>query len=355
MNELEPLAEIGSRIALPTATSSSKPKSPTTAQLKLVEAGERIKADQDPTLGYLARVLVQCNLPHADPGDVPVWTRRNNEVTLVIQPGWDPEKGCSTGYPYGVLPRLMLIWIVTKAVQEKDRRIRLGKSFAEFLKALGLNPDQRGPRSDAHRVKQQLERLLNCSITSHSSPRQNYPDNGEMRVARGKQIERTNISSKSLLWWDSKKVDAVDGPVLVRDASEPQNHGYIELSADFYATITERAPVPLRLDAIRALRKSPLALDLYVLCAYLVDAIERDPQHKPHELRWTYLQKQLGCEYSHLRNFRTKINAAMRKVQVAYPELRFRPIKGGGGFQVLPSRRAVATREERGTHSAKAR
>jgi hypothetical protein len=333
MNEMEPLAEIGSRVQLP-AVDACKAKSPTKAQLKLVEAGERIKEDQNPTLGFLSRFLVQCNLPHTDPGNVPFWKRRNNEVTLVIQPGIDPEKECSTGYPYGVLPRLILIWIITTALLEQTRRLVLGKSFAQFLKALGLDPYSHGPRSDARRVQQQLNRLLNCTITTHATPKGVRVEDGELRAMSGKRLMHNNVSSDSLLWWDAKSPD-----------SKALFESYIELSLDFYATITERKPVPLRLEAIRALRRSPLALDLYVLCAYLVDSIERDPEHKPHSLQWTYLMEQMGCKYTHVRNFRTKINTAMRKVKVAYPELRFRPIKGGGGLQVLRSRRAIQLRE----------
>ena len=35
-------------------------------------------------LAFLARQLVQITLPHTDPGDVPLWTRRNGNPTLVM-------------------------------------------------------------------------------------------------------------------------------------------------------------------------------------------------------------------------------------------------------------------------------
>jgi hypothetical protein len=57
---------------------------------------------------YLAREFVQASLPHSNPGDVPLWTRRNGDVTLAIQPGINIRTGKSYGYPYGTIPRLLL-------------------------------------------------------------------------------------------------------------------------------------------------------------------------------------------------------------------------------------------------------
>ena len=55
---------------------------------------------------YMARQLVQATLPHSDPGNVPLWTRRNGNMTLGIQPGMDFKTGKSYGIPYGSIPRL---------------------------------------------------------------------------------------------------------------------------------------------------------------------------------------------------------------------------------------------------------
>ena len=96
----------------------------------------------------MARQLVQCTLPHTDPGNVPLWKRSCGEMTLAIQPGIDIDTEKSIGYPYGTVPRLLLFWIITEAVQTKNRRIVLGRSLAEFMRALGFNPNGGGKRSD---------------------------------------------------------------------------------------------------------------------------------------------------------------------------------------------------------------
>src|SRR4051794_210252 len=75
----------------------------TRAQEKLVNAGVEISQEPDRIeRAYLARQLVQCTLPHGDPGDIPLWTRTNGNVTLVIaRTGFDSITRKPIGYPYG--------------------------------------------------------------------------------------------------------------------------------------------------------------------------------------------------------------------------------------------------------------
>src|SRR5271165_5449828 len=110
---------------------------------------------------YLARELVQASLPHSNPGDVPLWTRRNGEVTLAIQPGINIRTGKSYGYPYGTIPRLLLFWITTEAIRIRSRRLELGYSLNGFMADLGMNPDPGGgKRGEAKRLRDQMERLF---------------------------------------------------------------------------------------------------------------------------------------------------------------------------------------------------
>jgi hypothetical protein len=47
---------------------------------------------------FIARELIQATLPHKSPGNVPVWTRTNGNISLIVQQGYD-----RTGKPYGYL------------------------------------------------------------------------------------------------------------------------------------------------------------------------------------------------------------------------------------------------------------
>src|ERR1035441_6157546 len=72
---------------------------PTRAQLELVEAAATIREQPDAAeRAFMARQLVQCTLPHTNPGDVPAWQRKSGNVALVLQPGWDADKERSIGY-----------------------------------------------------------------------------------------------------------------------------------------------------------------------------------------------------------------------------------------------------------------
>jgi hypothetical protein len=74
----------------------------TPAQQKLLEAAALNSSRPDDTeAAFMARHLVQCTLPHSNPGKVGAWVRRNGNLALVIQPGWGTEVNGSVGYPYG--------------------------------------------------------------------------------------------------------------------------------------------------------------------------------------------------------------------------------------------------------------
>ncbi len=114
----------------------------------------------------MAKHLVQVTLPHRDPGNVPLWTRTNGDLTLVIARTGVDEEGEPIGYPYGTIPRLLLYWITSEAVRTKSRHLELGHSPADFMRAVGLNPETgRGKRGDARRLKDQMVRLFAASIS----------------------------------------------------------------------------------------------------------------------------------------------------------------------------------------------
>ena len=74
------------------STTPAQARSSTPIVRRLVEAaagimGAPVPIDRD--RAFLARPLVQATLPHSDPGDVPVWTRTNGRLTLVVRPYYD--------------------------------------------------------------------------------------------------------------------------------------------------------------------------------------------------------------------------------------------------------------------------
>jgi hypothetical protein len=135
----------------------------TPTQNRILDAAEAILNDpqaNDLDRAFIARQVVQVTLPHADPGDVPVWKRSNGYLTLSIRPGWDHQNNCIRGYPYDTLPRLLLFWMTTEAVRNGSRRLELGSTLVAFMRELGLDPGRGGVRSDAHRLREQIQRLF---------------------------------------------------------------------------------------------------------------------------------------------------------------------------------------------------
>jgi hypothetical protein len=151
---------------------------------KLIDAAVDIQMNPDAVeRSYMARQLVQCTLPHSDPGDVSLWSRTNGHLTLAIRPYVD-LKTRKHMYPYGSIPRLLLFWLVTEATQKKSRRIRLGNSLDAFMREIGLNPRTGGgKRGDAARLQRTaIPNVVNRSRIGRRSLR-------ALRPQRQKRIE----------------------------------------------------------------------------------------------------------------------------------------------------------------------
>lgn len=296
----------------------------TESQKKLVEASvgifEATPASKD--AAFITRELVLASLPHSNPGDRPVWTRRNGNVTLAIQPGVNIQTGKSYGYPYGIIPRLLLFWITTEALRSQSRRLELGSSLNGFMTDLGLSPyTGGGKRSDATRLRDQMERLFRSRFSL-----ERLHDDGT-RV--GKSWLDMQVAPQGDLWWS---VRAPDQATLWGS--------WIELGDMFYAAITS-APVPVDMRALRALKRSPLALDLYAWLTF--QAYRAHQSGQPRFESWSQLHSHMGGEYADVDNFRKKAKAALVKIRGVYPGLKLSKRVGGievssGSFPAIQPR-----------------
>ena len=274
----------------------------TPAKQKFIEAAAVIRLDANDTeAAFMARHLVQCTLPHSNPGKVEAWVRRNGNLALVIQPGWDTEENCSVGYPYGVLPRLLLFWITTEAVRTQNRRLELGHSLSAFMRELGLVPSSAGAgkRSDAKRLRQQMRRLFRCRISFDAVVKE--------PLRHGERYRNMDVAPDSELWWSPKQPE--QGTLW---------GSWIELGEKFFQAIIG-SPVPLDMRALRALKRSPLALDLYAWAAFKVWVVSQ--KNAPQFVPWRGLMEQMGADYDTKRidHFKDKVKTTMRKVAAVFP------------------------------------
>jgi Plasmid encoded RepA protein len=263
---------------------------------RISSAAEAISAQSaigSGALGFMAKSLVQTTLPHrAHPGAR--YVRTDGNLTLSIT-----DVG-GAGLPYGSYPRLILIWMTTEAVRAASRELELGRSLSSFMAQLGLQASG-GHWGTMPRFRNQTERLLGCAI----SARWSSETGGEVNSC-GKNLL---VADEFSLWWTPQRLTAVGAKVST-----------ILLSESFYQQIVE-APVPLDLRAVRALKKSPLTLDLYAWATRRVSYLSR-----PTLVPWAALGMSFGAGYANTpqgrSRFREKVIDALRRVAAVYPQLR---------------------------------
>ncbi|MEA9749388.1 replication protein RepA [Xanthomonas campestris pv. raphani] len=266
-------------------------------------------------LGFMARVLVQATMPHSKP-DSNEYSRKNGTLQVSIMA---PSQ---IGLPYGSYPRLLLAWLTTEAVRTKSPTLHLGDTLTEFMNKLDLNPTG-GRWGNITALKEQANRLFGSSVVAYDDVREKSKS---ARHVRGSQII---VADDWDLWWDPRQVKGEDA------GQNGLFSSWVKLSEKFYNQVTDR-PVPIDLRAIRALKRSPLALDLYSWSTYRVSYL-----NKRTEIPWEALQMQFGANYADdaagqgRRDFKKKLLQALTKVRTVYPELRAQ--EGDRGLVMLPS------------------
>lgn len=286
---------------------------------KIVDAAAAMMADPitaEQDKAFLTRQLVQVTLPHSSPGNVPIWQRRNGDLSLSIRPGWDHEKNKPLGLPFGSIPRLLLFWLTTEALRTGSRKIMLGDSMASFMRDVGLDPyTGGGKRGDGARLRRQMERLFRATIS--------FEVNRQDGDTSGKRWMDMQIAPEGELWWDFKSPDQ---PALFGS--------WIELGEKFYDAIIS-APVPLDKRALAALKRSPMALDLYAWATYKSFVLSNGKKREQF-IPWRAFMVQLGADYSDVKNFKRKAKETFRKVQAVYPNLDLEDADGGFIIKAAP-------------------
>ena len=260
-------------------------------------------AGEPPIPSFLHSALCAMSLPVRRPADehAPI-IRRDGQYTLVINPKpvvdvLDGQQSLrSRGVPYGSLPRLVLIHIMTEAVRTKSRRITLGYTFTDWMRRMGFRTISYGPRGSATLIKDQLDRLLACEWMirwDHAT------DQGDHEFGI-KEIKLTNEYV----------------------GTDRRNGGFLReilMTEGFFEHLRDHA-VPLNETAIRQIRDSATALDLYTWLAYRLPRLN---SKRPVTLSWQQLATHFGNDGRHIRKFRQTVRDAWeRQVSAVYPEAR---------------------------------
>ncbi|MEU0539914.1 replication protein RepA [Nocardia sp. NPDC005978] len=272
---------------------------PKRTPLDIVRAAAEVW-DGEQEVGYLARVFTQTSLPYRDPGDVPAWGRRNGDLSLTVQPGMTTDennKPESIGYPYGTMPRLILTFLSTEAVRTGSQEIVLGDSLTDFMGAMGLTATG-GKNGSLTRMRNQSHRLFNATLTIE------YKGDANRRIGA-----KLYVASAYNIWCGTDTDE--EQPSLFTST--------VRLSDEFFREVTAH-PVPLDMNAIKALGGSALRLDIYAWLTYRMFSVKRETT-----VPWESLMAQFGSgadssDRRRRHQFRRDFTAALKQVLVVYPQ-----------------------------------
>jgi len=277
-------------------------------------------AKQAGALGFMARALVIATMPYKDP-KVDVFKRVNGDFKLRIVAGYDG------GIPYGIYPRLLMSWVATEAVRKQSPVIELGDSLSVFLRdVLDIRSTSGGPRGSANRVTEQMKRLFGAMITAQYD--------GERAGRSGFKLKNIMIAQEAEL--EPGFEEGLWTPQQEHEAGKWKSQ--VILTENFFKECIT-SPVPIDLRAYRALRGSPLAMDVYTWLTYRMSYTAR--RSKP--IRWESLMMQFGSSYETdqaARDFKKAFLRALETVKVVYPQANLEI--NDNGLVLLPSRPHVA-------------
>ena len=274
---------------------------------RLVAANEAV-----PDLAYLHRILALCSLPRTNPGNTKEFKRVNGPITLGMVAGLDNK------LPYGNIPRLLMVWMCSEATQKQSRELFLGDSLSAFLEKVGI-PKGGGPRT---RLREQMNRFFNAHVSLI------YRDKHDKVTVNAQLADQTEF------WWNERRPD-----------ERTLWQSKIVLSEKFFEEIISH-PVPLDMNILKALTRSPIGLDLYLWLNYRTFGLER-----PFQLTWPQLYRQFGADPAQatdkniVNSFRTKALRELKKIKIAWPGLDY--ATPAGVLELRPSEPSVPSRQLR--------
>ncbi len=268
-------------------------------------------------LGFTSSLWAQVSLPYRDPGDITMWVRRNNNVTLTMQPGIiTPRDGSAprAGYPFGVIPRLLMVWLTTQALRTGERELLLELTMNKFMEAIHL------PKTgyNARALGEQLARLAGCTMTVGS-----YDPLFDVVANR-----KFSIANEWKLWWTPKDAD-----------HEGMLPNTVTLTEDFFYDIQHHAlPVDMaHLAELRGKGGGGLPIDIYIWLSRRAHLAKRTGR-----VTWSQLADQFGSQYARERDFKVKFREALGKVVAVWPEFKVQEYEHG--LLLSPSKTPVQPR-----------
>lgn len=242
---------------------------------RIVEAAANWASDEEIGTGYMYSGWCQTALPHKRPTDnAAIWKLETDSMTLLVEPGVRVEPGgdpIHVGVPFGAIARLILIYLQSEALRTGSRDVELGGSLRAFLGRLELPVGGKTTKL----VREQAERISRCRLTFHAK-------------RHGASV-LVNQNIVDVAMFMDGAGDAGQGTLFVETA---------RLSETFFQQLNRHA-VPLDEAAIRHIRNSSMALDVYCWLAYRLHALVA-----PKAITWAALAGQFGAGIKLRKHFK---------------------------------------------------
>ena len=220
------------------------------------------------------------------------------------------------GLPYGMLARLIVLFVATEAVRKGVRAVSLGPSLSSFLDALAIARSG-GRHGRIRYVYDQIERLAALSLQQQQLAPRLLPG----RAPAEKRFEPFSgtIGERFVHWRPGTRRG------LRPSGGEPPG-GTLVLAPAFCAGALA-STIPLDRRVMCVLRGHPLAFDAYVWATHTAARMARDKSAQT-VVAWTQLHAQFGYPTQRVKDFARAFLEALRLVRVAWPLLRYHTLPG---------------------------
>lgn len=266
---------------------------------RVVEAAANWSSDEDLGTGYIYSGWCQTALPHRRPADnATIWQLETDSMTLLVEPGvrMSPEgTPLHVGVPFGAIARLILIYLQSEALRTGSRDVELGGSLRGFLGRLGITVGGKTTKL----VREQAERISRCRLTFHAKRH-----------------------GSSLL----VNQNIVDVAMFLDDPANGQGSLFVEkarLGETFFNQLRRHA-VPLDEAAIRHIRNSSMALDVYCWLAYRLHSLDA-----PKSITWAALAGQFGTGIKLRKHFKPALLESLAMAQAVYRDAKIEVTETG--------------------------
>ena len=216
-----------------------------------------------------------------------IWRITTDFADITVQSGTikrDDGTTAHVGVPYGSYARMSLIALQSEALEQGSRDIELGDTAYNALKRLGLVDGGKV----AEMALAQLEKLARCHVS--------------FRI--GTDLKGLEINERLV---EAFEYDT-DGKIFIKR---------VRLSSAFFEGL-RRHPVAIDRDAVKRIRNSPVALDVYLWLSYRLPVLEREIS-----ISWSALHKQFGHGSEIPRFFKRPFAENCELARSVYPTANF--------------------------------